>query len=737
MNLRSIATFIAAVIVCVPAWGQGPAAAEKEGRKKVGLVLSGGGAKGVAHISAIKVLEEAGIPIDYIAGTSMGAIIGGLYAIGYDTNTLDSMVRTQNWNTLIYDRVSRKDLSFGAKELDEKYLVTVEIGPGRKVQLPSGLISGRNIYNLLYELTFGFHDSLDFRELPIPFTCVGYDMVTGKSIPLQEGSLTECIRASMSIPGAFQTVQIDSMVLVDGGIGNNFPVDIVKDMGADIVIGIDVTAPLRTRDQLTSFADIFDQITSFTALDAYKKNLEMVDLYVHPDITGYSAASFSAEAIDTLLERGETAMYEKWHEIVGLKDEIGIPRDYRPAPREPFKVNPAIPIGEIRFEGLEAENEKVLRRIIGLKENTVVHGDDLRNSVNKLMGTNSLTDVQYHLDGDSVYSVTFSVVERRRNTISAGLRFDSEEMASILLNVRYATKNMTNSYFDLTGRLGKNPYGRLTFLYGNETQRKLSVSYTFRSNDLNLYEHGQKITNLDYNQSSVDVNFSNIRIRNFKIAVGLRYDYYDFRAYISNAEVNRQALSQGLFNYYALAQFESLDSRYYPRHGSSINASYTLSTSNFYQYRGGAPFAALQFDYMSALSPSSRVTFIPGLFGRVLIGNQIAYPANNFMGGPVAGRYVPHQLPFTGLYRFEEFDKTVIGAKFETRIRMWTRNFISLKANYALQHNNFFRLFEGEDIFGIGLNYSYNSFIGPIDILVDWSNYDKKLGLYFNLGYYF
>ncbi len=711
--------------------------AQAEGRKSVGLVLSGGGAKGVAHISAIMALEAAGIPIDYIAGTSMGAIIGGLYAIGYDSRTLDSMVRTQDWNSLIYDRVSRRDLSFIAKQQDEKYLATVEIGPGRTVNLPSGIITGRNVYNLLYELTFDYHDSLDFYRLPIPFACMGYDMVSGKSVPLTSGSLPECIRASMSIPGAFHTVNIDDMVLVDGGMGNNFPVDIVRQMGAEIVVGIDVSAPLKTKDELTSFADIFDQITSFTALDTYERNLQLVDLYIHPDITGYSATSFSPEAIDTLLNRGRVAMEDNRDKILALRTKIGIGPDYRPVGRPHARINPPFPIGEIRFEGLRSENERVLRRISGIEPNSVVTGEELLQGVNRLMGTNTLTDVQYRLEGDSVHSVVFSVVEAQRNTLSAGLRFDTEEMAAILLNMRYATPGMTNSYFDLTARLSKNPYGRASFVYGNRMQRVFNASFTLRSNDLGLYSRGKRVANVDYMQSTFDLSFSNIRVRNFSVALGVRGDYYDFGSFISREQTEDDVRSHGLVGYYARAQFESLDSRSYPVSGTSISAAYRLETDNFIGYAGGIPFSALQFDWFSVWSVSQRLTIIPGAFARVIIGDKIAYIFNNFMGGAVAGRYVAHQIPFVGLSEFERFRRSVTGVRLDARLRVWKNNFVSLKANYARHDNNFFDILGGDDVLGVGINWSYRSFIGPIDFLIDYSTYDKKMGIYFNLGYYF
>ncbi|MFR4038364.1 MAG: patatin-like phospholipase family protein [Butyricimonas faecalis] len=227
--MKRIFVFLLVLFVILDAQGQ---------RKKVGLVLSGGGAKGVAHIGVLKVLEEAGIPIDYIAGTSMGSLVGALYAIGYDAHAMDSLVRRQDWMFLLSDKVYRYNLPFSEKEETEKYLVSVPIKNNREIKIPSGFISGQNVYNLFSDLTIGYHDSLDFKKLPIPFACVASNLVDGKEVIQDYGVLPLAMRASMAIPGAFAPVRQDSMVLVDGGISNNFPVDIAKAMGADIIIGV-------------------------------------------------------------------------------------------------------------------------------------------------------------------------------------------------------------------------------------------------------------------------------------------------------------------------------------------------------------------------------------------------------------------------------------------------------------------------------------------------------------------
>jgi len=192
----------------------------QEQRKKVGVVLSGGGAKGVAHIKALKVIEEAGIPIDYIVGTSMGSIVGGLYAIGYTPEQLDSMVRKQDWTFLLSDRIKRSAMSLTERERSAKYIVSLPFTKNPKAAMSGGIIKGQNLANLFSDLTMGYHDSINFNKLPIPFACVSANVVNGDQIVFHDGVLSTAMRASMAIPGVFTPVRKDSMILVDGGIVN-------------------------------------------------------------------------------------------------------------------------------------------------------------------------------------------------------------------------------------------------------------------------------------------------------------------------------------------------------------------------------------------------------------------------------------------------------------------------------------------------------------------------------------
>ncbi len=709
-------------------------------RKKVGVVLSGGGAKGVAHIGVLKVLEEAGIPIDYIVGTSMGAIVGGLYAVGYNAKDLDSMVRVQNWPFLLSDRVYRDNLPFSEKETNEKYLVSFPFSQEKGFKVPAGFVSGQNIYNLFSDLTVGYHDSVSFKNLPISFACIAANMVDGREIVLDSGILPLAMRASMAIPGAFAPVLLDSMVLVDGGISNNFPVNVAKDMGAEITIGVDLSTGLKDVEGLNNIMGIVDQLTSFMGIKNYEKNKASVDLYLNPDLKGYTAASFNAEAIDTMILRGERIARANWDKIMELKKQIGLERDEDGSPRleNKFLHADSLFVGKIFIEDVRENDEKWIRRQLGIREFSVTTLTGLRKAIAFLYGTGAFSNVSYALNGDQIYNLTLKLKEKPASSLNLGFRFDSEEMASILLNTTFSHRMLRGSRLSLTGRLNKNPYVLVDYSFGSTYLRKLGISYMYKYNDINLYDHGDKIDNVTFSYHRGDVNLSDIYLRNFKFQIGVRYEYFKYKSILYNSDyLPEVSTSKGFASYYVSAHLDSYDKKYYPDKGLSFKAEYSLYTDNMVNYDGHAPFSALTADFEPTLRLTRRVYLLPSVYGRGLIGNKIPAPYLNCMGGEVAGRYINQQLPFYGIHNLELFENTVLVGRLALRYRLGMRHYLILTGNYARQADSFWDILDGGDILGGGIGYAYNSIIGPISLTLDTSNWDKSLGFYFNLGFYF
>ena len=729
--MKRILVFLLVLFIILDVQGQ---------RKKVGLVLSGGGAKGVAHIGVLKVLEEAGIPIDYIAGTSMGSLVGALYAIGYDAHTMDSLVRRQNWTFLLSDKVYRYNLPFSEKEETEKYLVSVPIKNNREIKIPSGFISGQNIYNLFSDLTIGYHDSLDFKKLPIPFACVASNLVDCKEVVQDRGVLPLAMRASMAIPGAFAPVRKNGMVLVDGGISNNFPVDLAKAMGADIIIGVDVQAELKDASGLESVMGILDQMTSFLGIQKYEENKKMVNIYIKPDVTPYSAASFSSSAIDTLIMRGEDVARSQWDELMQMKKELGLTESFQPKKisEDIIIENDTIMVEHVHLSGIDERDEKWLRKKIRIKDYSRITLSDLHEAIAELYGIGAFSSVSYKLSGGPVYDLELILKQKPMSSLNLGFRFDSEEMAAILLNTTLTHKDLRGSRLSLTGRLSMNPYVKLNYSLGNTFLRRFELEYMFKYNNLDIYTKGKKTDNVDYGVHRVNLGGSDIYFRNFKLQLGVRYEYYNYESFLfSDKDHNISVKPEGFFSYYGLAHLETFDKRYYPTRGMSLKVDYSLYTDNLITYNDGAPFSAIGLDFESVLSITRRVKFIPSIYGRVLVGHDVPYPYLNCMGGDVAGRYVDQQLPFLGIQHLEIFDNSVVVAKVKVRYNIGRNHYISLAGNYAKQEANFFDIFGGDDIWGGGVGYSYDSIVGPIDFMFSLSDWSKKLGFYFNLGYYF
>lgn len=711
-------------------------------RKKVAVVLSGGGAKGMAHIGALKVIEEAGIPIDIVVGTSMGSIVGGLYSIGYSPHQLDSMVNKQDWTFLLSDRLQANQQSFAQRERNKEYVLSIPFNLKTKQVLSGGLIKGENLASLFSELTIGYHDSIDFNDLPIPFACVATDLVNGSEVNFHQGLLPVAMRASMAIPGVFTPVRLDSMVLVDGGLVNNFPVNVALQMGADLVIGVDVQSNLLTANELKNAKDILGQVVNLMGQGLYDKNLKLTNVYIHPDVTGFSAASFTKSAIDTLIANGERAAREKWDDLIALKKKIGIPEDYH-AQRQtefvPFLERGDFFVKDIKFEGIKDEDEEWLLRKCGLQENTKVTVGQLQKAINVLANMPAYSNVNYVLnDGPKIYNLVFKLEKKQQNSLNLGIRFDTEEVGAILVNATTYFRGKIDSKLSLTGRIGKNLFARANFSLEPTIARNVNFAYMFRYNDIDIYSRGKRMYNTSYQYHLGEISYSDVFKKTLKIQAGIRYEFFDYSEFLYSGEGQSVNVKpEGFISYFASLNLETLDKWYFPTKGISLKFGYSLYTKNFATYDGHTPFSALDTHFTTVAKVTNRFSLLPSLYGRVLIGRHVPYPYYNTVGGYVSGRNVPQQIPFMGLNHMEIMNNSVVIAKLQMRERIGGKHYVSLIGNYGIHNNDFFRLFNGKSLWGIGASYAYDSFIGPLEATFSFSNQTKKVAFYASLGYVF
>jgi NTE family protein len=367
-----------AVLCLLATFNSGLVRAEEGSRPKIGLALGGGGAKGGAHVGVIKVLEELNVPIDYIAGTSIGAIIGGLYASGMTSDELAEALASIDWAEAMQDRPPRRDLNFRRKEDSARYLFDLEVGIGRGgLEWPAGFISGQNLFFLLQSLTIPVADVDDFDELSIPFRAVATDVGNGEMVVLDHGYLATAMRASMAIPGFFSPVELEDRLLVDGGMVNNLPVDVAFEMGADIVIAVDLGEALSAREVGRSVVQIYQQTIRMLTRPNVDSRLEISDLVINPGVSGYATMAF--DKIVEIMEKGEETTRGMVDEIARYSVAPEVYQAHRqaqiPPPPEPVRID------FVDFVGNERVDDRVIRKHIRLEAGSELtlkmFGDDL------------------------------------------------------------------------------------------------------------------------------------------------------------------------------------------------------------------------------------------------------------------------------------------------------------------------------------------------------------------------
>jgi NTE family protein len=713
-------------------------------RPKVGVVLSGGGAKGMAHIGALKVLEKAGVPVDYVVGTSMGSIIGGLYAIGYTAQQMDSLVRRQDWSMLLSDRVPRREQNLLEREASERYVLSMPLrGKGTKPEMFGGLIKGLNLANLFSELTVGYHDSINFHHLPIPYACVSEDIVTGNEVDFHSGTLAYAMRASMAIPGVFAPVRMEQKVLVDGGVTNNFPVNVARQMGADIVIGVDVQSELKPADELNTTGSILGQLVNLMGQDMYEMNVDQTDIYIKVNVDGFSSASFNHKDIGVLISRGETAALQQLDTLQALArrltDDGTLPR--RLVPPYPYTEERRVGVRDIVFEGLGDDDKRWLLKRCGLKENSQIPLRQIEKASAVLCANLGYASATYSLPqvGPDTYDLHFALEKRVENKVNVGIRFDSEEIAALLINAtkHFDTRVPSTAY--ATVRLGKRYAADLRYALELAPLKELSLAYRWQYNDLDLYHRGEHTHSNTFRYHQAELAFSDVWYRNLRFNLGTRYELYDYGKFFQESEnaPTYDVDAEHFFSYFFQTHYETTDRTYFPSKGVSLKGAFTMYTDNFVHYKGHSPFYAVRASGSGVIPVTHRFSVLPALYSRFLIGHDIPYSKFNAIGGEVAERFLSQQLPFVGINNVQLTGNALVVGSLKLRQRMGSIHYLTLTQNYALSADKWNHLNRGDTMYGFGVGYGMNSMFGPLEASLNYANHADKVSLYINLGYYF
>lgn len=760
--MNRIMILLVCVLMCGTASAQKDRTALK--RKKVAVVLSGGGAKGMAHIGVLKVLEKAGIPVDIVTGTSMGSIIGGLYAIGYNSHSLDSMVRVQDWSYVITDKEDLRHQSLSDRQKQNTYFFTTGVTIGKKDMNAGGIIKGKNLAELFNQLCVGFTDSLDFtRDLPIPFACVATDIITNDEVDFHSGRLPQAMRASMAIPAAFSPVRIGDKVLVDGGLKNNYPVDIARKMGADIVIGVTVQGPPKEAEDMGGTMSILSQMIDVNCKNKVEENIQMTDLHMAVDTKGYNAASFSLGAIDTLVRRGEEEAMRHWDQIIALKRRIGVPDDYRPVllhPLRPQVMTEKHRILEVSFENMTPQDERFLRQ----KFHLTPMEDYIDASLEQEVTTSMRVDLFYQTaecrvipmksstvaprsrfdeehkkwtEADGV-RVIFSAGNRKSVQFQAGFRYDSEEYAAVQLGLDIPLKTAVPVNTDITLRLGKRLMARGELTVHPRSFTRPALSYTFCRNDVDVYMEGDLDYNVRYNQFQAELTPINFDLRHFNLQLGLRWDYMHYRNKLGSETSKQVNLdNEHFYSYRARINYNSEDDWNFPTRGTRFKAEYAYLTDNFAELEDSPGMSEVNANWRMSLPIGNRFAFQPMLYGRLLFGSVFPPVFGNTIGTEWFGHYVEQQMPFAGIGNMEYVDHQFVAAQLQAQQRIGGKSYVLVRVAGAQHAGKVKELLDRRTLLGIQAAYYYDTIFGPVGATFGYSNRTKNPYFYLNLGYEF
>ncbi len=743
-------------------------------RPTVALVLSGGGAKGVAHVGVIKYLLEKKIPVDLVVGTSMGALVGSLFSLGYTAYQMEDLMTNMDWKFYMSDKVPRNYIPYQDKLYKEKYILSFpfyyedsvlssnnrtnrykklrinaddnDINQGLKEKilnsLPSGFVNGYNFSNLSSSLTVAYQDSIDFFELPIPFMCVATELISGKAKYWHSGKLNVALRSTMSLPGIFTPVKYKGMVLLDGGARDNYPCKIAKDLGADIVIGVDLSGGYKDFDKLNNLMDIFVQGMSMLGRGQYEQSLKYAVISIHPNLHGYNLMDFDKQNVQNMMHLGYLAAEEREKDIDSIKNIIGDYSTNLYNLRAKDIAHTKVLIDDIDILGVSEKEKFRLLSELEFNFNRPIGKNDIEEAVTKIYANRSFEYVTYELLGHKEpYKLVITCKKGPINQLGFSVRYDTEEVVSMLLNLGIGTKKSQGNAIDLTAKIGINPYATFHYYHNTSFGLTLNSAMNIKWVDRNQYSIGESSYNISYFNQSWENYISNISWQSLDIKAGFRQEYYRLHNIMATNVIGDYNIYD-LTNFYLFtfmrANVDSFDNRFFPHSGFSLFVDYSFGSpirNNDINY-----FHTLQLQFKSIVTLNKKFAILPSINTRFLFGGKIPLPYINTIGGNMEGRYLRQQIPFYGIIKSYTTNKFLFVSRIDFRYQLSENNYVSAIFNYAhsLSGLNYELIEEGaKDIFGIGAEYSYNSVIGPIKANIYWSNVSHRLAGYIGIGFDF
>lgn len=719
-------------------------------KPKVGLVLSGGGAKGFAHIGVLKVIDSLGIKIDHIAGTSMGAIVGSLYASGYSGKQLDSIFKGLDFEKVINDNLPRSAKTFYERDNTEKYAIALPFNKF-KLKLPSALSRGQNVFNLLSKLTLHVSEVDDFKNLPIPFFCIATNIETGEEVMLDSGNLPLSITASGAFPSLFQPVNIDGQLLVDGGVVNNYPIEELRSMGMDIIIGVDVQDGLAKREEMTSAPDVLLQINNFRTINDMKVKSKLTDIYIKPDIKDFSVVSFSEGR--KIIDNGERAALQKLEQLVQLPK-------YRTAKTAlNFKLSDkdSITLNNIGIDGNKRYTRSYILGKLKLKGNEKVSFRNFERGINNLIATNNFDWFHYDfIKSEDKEGYDFATQLKENETtlfLKLGIHYDDLYKSAALVNITKKRLLFDNDVASLDLGFGDNVRYNFEYFIDKGFYWSIGLKSSYNQFDRNinadlLLEEAQVlatgINKLDVQLSDQtnQIYVQTLFRKDFALSIGAEHKRLKIESEtitINNQTDEFQFENTDYFSAYGTLTLDTYDNKYYPSNGVFFKGDFHtyLFASDFNS--GFDRFSIAKADMGYAFRVSDKLCFNLQTGGGFKIGDKSTNTLDFALGG-YGNDFINNFVPFLG-YDFitltgDSYVKAYASANYE----IFNKHHLTIEANWANVDNGIFdsgEWFTLPDYRGYGLGYGIETFLGPIQAKYSYSPEQREGIWYFNIGFWF
>jgi NTE family protein len=709
-------------------------------RPKIGLVLSGGGAKGFAHIGVLKVIEQAGVKIDYIGGTSMGAVVGGLYAIGYSATQIDSIFKATNFDELIKDFIPRSSKNFYEKRNDELYAFALPFNKF-KIGIPEALSKGMYNYNVLSSITRSVRHERDFMKLKIPFLCIGTNIENGEEVILNKGNLAHAMIASSAFPSLFSPVEFDGKLLVDGGVSNNYPIEAVREMGADIIIGVDVQDGLLERSELKEATKILSQITALQTMDKMKQKIKDTDIYIKPDIKEFSIISF--EKGQNIIRKGEEAAFVVYEQLEKYRYKDGFKQNHLVNPIDSLEIN------NININKLNNYTRSYIKGKLAFNEGAKISYGDLIKGIDNLNATQNFSLINYSLEeNNSKDDLKLTFAENTNRTfLKFGLHYDDLFKSGILVNLTQKKTFFKNDIASLDVILGDNARYNLDYYIDNGFYWSFgfkSIYNQFNKNvskeisSLNLGTLGINSINIDFSDLTNQAYFQTVFAQKFLIGTGAELKFLKIKSE-TLISLNPTIDNSNYISVFGYMKYDSFDNKYFPRKGwyfSTDMQTYLMSSNYTNKFN---PFSIAKADFGIAKTIFNKITLkFQAEAGASIGGSNISF--FDFVLGGYGFKSMNNFKPFYGYDFLSVVANSYIKTTATFDYEIYKKNHLNFSANFANVQNNLFQTTDWISIpkySGYAIGYGLETILGPIEIKHSWSPETTNGYTWVSVGFWF